>query len=150
MSEVRQKISSVLIEYCKATGLQQKQSEHSPQLWARDDFNLNTLSKGKNAKWLFNDLLNWLSWGTLGQKSGYLFGSFRLAWQAKSPTCDGGLLSAHVKFYAWDVAHVGSATRIPMTNTPLVNIGDQPLGAGMPLNDVPIVWYWSEQFVLSY
>ena len=55
-----------------------------------------------------------------------------------------------VKFYAWDVAHVGSAIRVPMTDKPVIDIKDQPLGKGMPLNDVPIAWYWSTQYIFSY
>jgi hypothetical protein len=37
-----------------------------------------------------------------------------------------------------------------MTGIPVFNVGDQPLGEGMPLNDVPIAWYWSQQFIFSY
>jgi outer membrane protein OmpA-like peptidoglycan-associated protein len=150
MAQVRNNIYGALTQFCKEKSSQQAQPEKLPQLAGRDDFNLNTLSFGENAAWLFNDALNWLSWGALGQKSAYLFGSFRLAWYAHSPTCDNGLGSAQVKFYAWDVAHVGSAIRIPMTNRPLINIGDQPLGAGLPLNDVSIAWYWSTQYIFSY
>jgi outer membrane protein OmpA-like peptidoglycan-associated protein len=150
MAQVRDNIYSVLVQYCKEKSSGQTLPEKLPQLGGRDDFNLNTLSLGKNAIWFFNDALNWFSWGRSGQKSAYLFGSFRLAWYANAPTCNNGLGSTQVKFYAWDVAHVGSAIRVPKTDVPLINIGDQPLGPGLPLNDVPIAWYWTTQYIFSY
>ncbi len=149
MAQVREKILRALEQYCKNQDSPDSQAQ-KPSLMARDDFNLNSLSFGQNAAWLFNDALNWMTWGALGHQSGYLFGSFRLAWQAKPQSCDKGLGSAMVKFYAWDVAHVGSAIRVPMTDKPVIDIKDQPLGKGMPLNDVPIAWYWSTQYIFSY
>jgi hypothetical protein len=150
MQQVRSNVLNALVQYCEQNELPQSASKKPRVLAARDDFDLNKLSLGKNAAWLFNDISNWLTWGALGQNSAYLFGSFRLAWYAKPKSCDNGLGSAEVKFYAWDVAHLGSAVRVPKTSVPLINIGDQPLGPGRPLNDVPIAWYWSTQYIFSY
>ena len=146
MASVRENIRGQVELYCS----QCRQAEagvppsQPVQLNGRDDFSLNTLSLSETARWLGADILSWMSWGTLGQESAWLFGSFRLFWAIRNPNCAGG--NAEVIFVAWDTLHLGSATRIPLTD---IGLEDQPLGAGMPLNNVPVFWYWRERLTDS-
>jgi Domain of unknown function (DUF4157) len=150
MVEVRKRIRDTLVKYCRVTKFPWTEPGQRPRLSGIDNFNLNTLSAAASATWLFKDALNWATWGKLGQENAYLFGSFRLGWSMGRPHCEDGLGSTLVNFYAWDVAHLGSAIRIPKTNIPLLDIGDQPLGKEWPLNDVTIAWVWSMTFISDY
>ena len=58
MAQVREKILRALEQYCKNQDSPDSQAQ-KPSLMARDDFNLNSLSFGQNAAWLFNDALKW-------------------------------------------------------------------------------------------
>ncbi len=146
MASVRQNIRTRLEEYCS----QQRQENpdettFSPSdLNGQDNFSLNSLSFTETVQWLGDDILNWLSWGELGQESAYLFGSFRLYWAATECTCTGDNIQATILFFARDSLHLRSATRIPLTN---IGLSDEPLGEGMPLNNVDINWYWRENWI---
>ncbi len=144
MESVRESIRGRLETYC----VQSRQAEvgvppsHPVQLHGRDDFNLNTLTLHETVQWLGADILNWMSWGRWGQESAWVFGSFRLFWDITNPIYDGRNANADVIFVAWDSLHLRSATRIPLTS---IGLEDQPLGEGMPLNNIPIFWYWRER-----
>jgi hypothetical protein len=149
MENARENIRGRLETYC----VQSRQAEvgvppsHPVQLHGRDDFNLNTLTLSETAQWFVADILSWMSGGTFGQESAWLFGSFRLFWAIVNPICVGGNANADAIFVALDRLHLGSATRIPTTGIELSP--DQPFGEGMPLNDIPIFWYWRERLNIS-
>jgi hypothetical protein len=135
LDNVRVNIRSRLEEYCR-TG--------AGVLYGHDSFNLNNLSVNDTITWLGSDILNWMSLGMLGQESAYIYGSFRLYWAIRDYECTGSNISANVLFVASDLLHLRSAARVPLT---VSDLPEQPLGEGMPLNDVPISWYWNENWI---
>lgn len=104
-------------------------------------FDQQTLPFWDKASWLVNDLLSWGTDGAFGTDPAFRFGSFRLSWKVRMHHCC--CKAAIVIFHASDDLRAQSASREPFTGIPLIPI-DQPLGPGLPLQNVPILWTWEE------
>ena len=131
VSDALRQIKYELSQYC---------SGKAGQLGGNDNYNLNDLPLWDTANQIVNDTISWLTDGNMGTDPAFLFGSYRLSWNAIKHDCCKH--TAEIIFFGSDAARLGSGTRIPYT--PIGLLPDQPLGPGMPGQTVPISWTWTE------
>jgi hypothetical protein len=130
MTTVRDEIRSKIQSYCGG----QKSGVVGvavPRSWTLNDQSLLT-----NARIFLTDVLA----GAGLTSSVHSTGSFRFQYTITSIDC--GPCTAKVVMDARDALRLGSATRIPLTNTSIYNDNSTPNTRG---NTINLHWYWNEE-----
>ncbi|HEX3799312.1 MAG TPA: RHS repeat-associated core domain-containing protein [Verrucomicrobiae bacterium] len=136
ISSVIQQIQYKLSQYCKG------KANAQASLSGRADFDLNELQLWDTGNQIINDAISWLTFGEAGTDPAFLFGSYRLRWSAVKHDCC--KRTAKIAFFGSDQARLGSAGRIPYTPVSIIPLPDQPLGPGLPGQNVSFTWTWTK------